>query len=88
MDRRYLLDLIERVGFTYLEVYLGLWLASGLGVAFLTDLSTWDRALASVLPTLLALVKGVGARAVGSPTTAAVLPVHNDTPRPDNPTHL
>lgn len=80
MTRRYLLDLLERMGFTYLEAYLGLWLASGLGVQQLTDLSSYDKALVSVLPALLAGVKGLAARGVGSSETAAVLAVADDTP--------
>ena len=82
MSSLYFRDLAERVGFTYLEAYLGLWLASGLGVEFVTDLSSADKALVSLLPTLLAVVKGLLARQVGSDRTAAVLPAKDDTPRP------
>ena len=82
---RYLLDIAERSAATYAEVYLGLWLASGLGVEFLTDLSSADKALTATLPTLLAVAKGVLARGVGSADTAAALPEAGDTPEADAP---
>lgn len=83
MSRRYVLDLLERVTATYLEVYLGLWIASGLGVQFLTDLSHAEKALTALLPTLLAVVKGLLARTRGSANTAAMLPAADDTPHAD-----
>lgn len=82
---RYLLDLAERTAATYFEALLGLLLASGFGVAQITDLSFWTKAAVAAIPAALAVLKSGLARFVGSPNTAALLPAEADTPQPGIP---
>ncbi len=77
---RYLLDLAERTAATYFEALLGLLLASGIGVAQITDLSFWTKAAVAAIPAGLAVLKGGMAKFVGSANTAALLPIEADTP--------
>lgn len=78
MKRNLLLDIAERTGWTYCQAYLGLWIGSGLGVAAVADLSMADKALISVLPAVLAAVKGLAASRVGASDSAATLPAAVD----------
>jgi hypothetical protein len=71
---RFTVDLLERLIATYAETYVGLWVASGLGAAYITDMSSWDKALVAFLPTAVALIKGLVAKGIGSPDSAALLP--------------
>lgn len=68
---RYVVDLIERVASTYATAFIGLLLASGMD---LTDLSSLKAAAIAALPAALAVIKGLLARFVGDPGTAAILP--------------
>lgn len=68
---RYLADLAERVAATYATAFLGLLLANGFD---LTDLSAVKAAAIASLPAALAVIKGVLAKVVGDPGTAALLP--------------
>jgi hypothetical protein len=73
MSRTAVLDVLERVAFTYLESLFGLWLASGLGIAVVTDLAVYQKALVSCLPALLALIKSlIALRAAGTLSPASL----------------
>jgi hypothetical protein len=76
----YLLDLVERAGATYVESFLGLMVASGIGTNYLTDVSVWNKALIACAPTLLSIVKGGLARFTGAPNSASLLPAKDDPP--------
>lgn len=81
MSRRSLaLDVVERTLWTYVQAYLGLWIASGVGISAIADLSMADKALVSVLPAVLAVVKGLAASRVGATDSAATLPADVDEP--------
>jgi hypothetical protein len=70
--KRYFIDLLERVGWTFLEAG-----AAGISVDAL-DLPGW-----AIVPvaTGLAALKGLAARHVGSQYTAATLTYSEDTPK-------
>lgn len=70
--RRYILDLAERVFWTFLQGGLGVITVDAL------DLPVW-----AVVPvaTGLALLKGLVAKKIGSGNTAATLPAYDDTPK-------
>jgi hypothetical protein len=72
---RYLLDLAERTGATYLVTFLGLLTTNGFD---LTDLSAVKAALVAAVPAALTVVKGSLAAFVGEPLTAALLPRDRD----------
>jgi hypothetical protein len=81
--RSLILDIAERTVWTYSQSYLGLWIASGVGISAIADLSMADKALVSVLPAILAVVKGLAASRVGATDSAATLPADVDgTGRP------
>ena len=83
MNKRYVLDLLERVGWTALQAFLAQLIASGFfSVDNVTDLSILQKAGVAALAAVLSLAKGLAARAVGSPYTAATLTYADDTPRP------
>ena len=68
---RFLVDLIERTAATYVEVFLGLLIASGLGTpADRMDLIT--KAAISAIPAALAVVKGGAAKLRGDPDGASL----------------
>jgi hypothetical protein len=82
MRKRYLLDLLERVGWTAAQAFLATLIASGFfSVDNVTDLSILQKAGVAALAAVLSLAKGLAARAVGSPYTAATLSYSEDTPR-------
>jgi hypothetical protein len=68
---RFLTDLVERVIATYATAFLGLLLANGFD---LTDLGAVKAAAIASIPAALSIIKGVLARFVGDPGTAALLP--------------
>jgi hypothetical protein len=78
---RYLADLAERTAATYAEVFLGLLIASGLGVDQVTDLAVWEKAAVAAVPAALAVVKGALASRIGAPDSASVLPADEDPPQ-------
>jgi hypothetical protein len=72
MTKRYIRDLVERVGSTYAQAFLGLLLASGVGVDGVLDLSTIKKAAIAAIPAALSLVKGLLARGVGDKESASL----------------
>jgi hypothetical protein len=82
MNKRYVLDLLERVGWTALQAFLAQLIASGFfSVDNVTDLSILQKAGVAALAAILSLAKGLAARTVGSPYTAATLAYSEDTPK-------
>lgn len=63
-SKEQLLDILERAFFTYVQSFLGLWMASGVGVD-MGGLSTLKLAAIGGLPAALSVVKG--AIAAGGP---------------------
>jgi hypothetical protein len=83
MNKKYILDLFERVAWTALQALLAQLIASGFfSVDNVTDLSILQKAGVAALAAVLSLAKGLAARAVGSPYTAATLTYAEDTPKP------
>lgn len=72
MTKRYIRDLVERVGSTYVQAFVGLLLASGFGVDGVLDLSLVVKAGIAALPAALSLVKGLLARTVGDQESASL----------------
>jgi hypothetical protein len=70
---KYLIDLAERTGATYLEAVIGLLL-----VGPITGLSVVQAAAVAGIPAGLAVVKGALAAFLGRPDTAALLPAAAD----------
>lgn len=69
---RFFLDLLERTLFTYVEVVLGLLIASATTEAI--DLSVAKAAAIAAIPAALAVVKSALSSMVGTPGTASALP--------------
>lgn len=83
-QERYIVDLAERIGFTFLQAFGALLVVSGFfSVDGVTDVSIIQKAAIGAVAAVLALIKGIVAKAVGSPNTAAILPADEDTPKPD-----
>ncbi|WP_282795793.1 hypothetical protein [Streptomyces sp. CC224B] len=76
---RFLADLAERTGLTYLETLLGLLLAGQ--VTDIVDLSFWQSAAVAALPAGLTVIKGAIGSRLGQIGTASWLPA------PSDPTH-
>ena len=72
MTKRYIRDLAERVGATYLQALIGLLLLSGFGVDGVLDLSSVRKAAIAAIPAALSLVKGLLARSVGDRESASL----------------
>lgn len=74
MTNRYLSDLAERVGVTYVEALVGLLIAGWTNVASLGDVLTLGRAaVVAALPAALAVVKAGLARFVGDAADASLV---------------
>lgn len=69
MNRRLILDIVERVGWTFIEGA-----TSTLILADFLEVDTWKAAVVGGLAAVLAFVKGLAASKVGSPISAATLP--------------
>ena len=73
MKRRLILDIAERVAWTFIQGAVSTLLLSG----FL-DTAAWKAAVVGGVAAVLALIKGTAASHVGSPATAATLPKGED----------
>jgi hypothetical protein len=83
LNARYVRDLIERVVFTFLETFGAQLVASGFfTIEGVTDLAILEKAAIAGIASVLAVLKGLVARSVGSPNTAALLPAGAETPDP------
>jgi hypothetical protein len=83
LNSRYILDLIERVGWTFLQAFGAELVASGwFTVDGVTDLSVLQKAGIAGIAAVLSVIKGLVAKGVGSPNTAALLPAAAETPDP------
>jgi Putative lactococcus lactis phage r1t holin len=83
LNSRYVLDLIERVGWTFLETFGAVLVASGFfTIDGVTDLAIVEKAAIAGIASVLAVIKGLVAKGVGSPNTAALLPAQAETPDP------
>jgi hypothetical protein len=71
----YYLDLLERVLWTFLQGFAAAWVILG-------DLSV-DSLAVGVVAGLVALAKGIAAKTIGSPESAATLPSPPDRPYPE-----
>ena len=86
--RRYWIDLVERVVWTFIEAFVAVVIASGIFEQNHFDLSKTDlmslaaKAALAGIAAVLALVKGLGAKFIGARNTAATLPPYEDTPLP------
>ncbi len=65
-------DLVERVVVTYVEVFLGLLIASGFGVDGVTSLDTVEKAALAAIPAVLVVLKGLIAKKFGNPDSASL----------------
>ncbi len=82
LTQRYWIDVAERVFWTFLQAFGAQLVLSGwFTVDGVIDLSILEKAGLAGVAAALSFVKGLVARGVGSPTTAALLPVEDDTPR-------
>jgi hypothetical protein len=76
MNATYIKDLVERVGTTFLAGSLGAW---GLDLTSITDLGWKAWLTAGVGAGIVSALKGFLAKAVGSNTSASLVPtIHND----------
>lgn len=71
MTSRYVRDVVERVIRTYLQVFIGLLIASGFGVDGAVDLSVLATAAVAALPAVLSLIMSLLARGVGDSESAS-----------------
>lgn len=67
------LDLIERTGWTFVQAFLAVWIATG------TDLLSVEALNVGVVAGVIAAAKCLIAFQIGSPNTAATLPAGPDT---------
>jgi hypothetical protein len=77
--QRWALDTLERAAKTFVQAYLSVWIAIG-GTSFDT-LFTRDNLEAGVVGLALAVASAVGARRVGAPDSASLLPADTDPPQ-------
>jgi hypothetical protein len=72
---RYALDLAERVAMTFIQAFLASLIAGGwFDVDQIRNLSIPQKAAVAGLAAVLALIKGIMARFVGSPDSASTAP--------------
>lgn len=72
MKRRYVVDLIERIGATFAQGFITLFLLSGAEVTGIVDFSTVKKAAIAGVMAVLSLVKGMLARTVGDSESASL----------------
>jgi hypothetical protein len=77
--KQFWIDAAERVVATYLEVFLGLVIASAFVDSGKLNMGAVTAAAVSALPAALALVKSMIASRIGDKETAAALPTEVDT---------
>lgn len=77
--KQFWIDAVERVVATYLEVFLGLVIASAFVDSGKLNMGAITAAAVSALPAALALVKSMIAAHIGDGGTAAALPAEKDT---------
>jgi hypothetical protein len=70
MNKEYALDLLERVVVTFLQAVLAVVAVDGTDI---TSLSVWEGAALAGAAAVLSLLKGILARYVGAPDSAALL---------------
>ena len=70
MNKDYLIDLGERVFFTWVEAFLGLLLVMAVKPEILSDISVWQTAAIAAVPAALAVLKGGLAKFAGDPESA------------------
>lgn len=94
LDKRFLFDVAERVAWTFVQVFLALWLApvaadilNGSAQTLnsiwgsIADTSVLDKAAVGALGAVISFLKSFGlSKYIGSPNTAATLPTVDDTP--------
>ncbi len=72
--RVYLRDLLERVVWTFLQSFGGALIVGGVfDVNGIRNLSAWQAAALAGVAAILSLVKGLVAKFVGNPETAALI---------------
>lgn len=81
-NQRYTMDVLERVVWTFIQAFAATYAASGLDVGGVNDMDVKQKLAIAALAGAAALIKCLVAKSVGSPNTAATLPVEDDTSRP------
>lgn len=72
---KYLLDLLERAVWTYLEAFVGLLIAGGVfSAAGVVDIGAAEAAAVAAVPTALAVIKGGFAKLIGNNDSASTAP--------------
>lgn len=69
MTKKFVVDLVERTASTYVEVLIGLLIASKVTL----DISVLKTSAIAAIPAALAVLKGALAKKVGDSDTAAVV---------------
>jgi hypothetical protein len=73
--RSYIIDLAERVVWTFLQAFLGALIAGGVfDVAGVRDVSAWEAAALGGVAAVLSLLKGIAAKFIGQPDSASTAP--------------
>lgn len=72
---KFFADLFERTVSTYVQVFLGLVISSGLDV---TNLGTLKAAAVAAIPAGLAVIKGLVAKQFGTPDSAGFIDTEKD----------
>lgn len=80
MTLRALTDIAERTVTTYLEVFVGLLIAAGVGAPRVDHLSILSTAALAAIPAALAVIKGGLATLMGPASGASLLPTESNTP--------
>lgn len=85
MNRRYLADLGERAGRSFIQGFLGLWLANPNQPVEFDTLFTLDNLKAGVVMATLSIGMALLGKGVGNPDSASVLPPEAQPPAPQPP---
>lgn len=73
ITQRFIVDLIERTGATYIETFIGLLIASGLDVSGpVTRMAIVEKAAVAAVPSALAVVKAGLAKLRGNGDSASL----------------
>lgn len=88
MNKRFLADLLERAGRSFVQGFLGLWLANPSEPVEFDTLFTVDNLKAGVVMATLSVGMALLGKGVGSPDTASVLPASVAPPPVEPPAPL
>lgn len=74
MNKKFVIDLAERVSATFAEAFITAVTLSGLGVDHVTGMSLWRKAAVSAGVAAAAVLKGGLAKFIGKPDSASLAP--------------